>query len=158
MSEEKIEVISRLVFSDTLKDLKRYLSLIRWLKNYVSYYIQLMTSLQQRKISLICTHQNKFNQTISELITSAEFKSFHVLQTMFSEPQFLIHFNLKQCLYIDLNASKQHDFEVMIYHFKSETTDILSYTDIESILFLSKLLSKAENNYWLMKLKMTDLV
>lgn len=42
---------------------------------------------------------------------------------------------------------KQHDFKVMIYHFKNEITDILNCMNVESILFLSKLLSKAENNY-----------
>ena len=114
--------------------------------------------LQQRKISLTHTHQNKFNQTISESVTLMKLKSFHVLQTIFSESQFLIHFNLKQHFYINLNASKQHDFDIIIYHFKSETTDISNCINVESILFLSKLLSKTENNYWLMKLKIINLV
>ena len=77
---------------------------------------------------------------------------------MFSELQFLIYFNLKWCLYINLNMSKQHEFKVIIYYFKNEITDILNCINVELIFFLSKLLSKTENNYWLTELKVINLV
>ena len=46
----------------------------------------------------------------------------------------------------------------MIYYVKEESTEILQYINIESILFLSKLLSDAKKNYWSTELKVTKLI
>ena len=57
---DKIVAIQRLKFSYKLIDLKMYLSLIEWLRNYVLYYAQKVESLQRRKVLLIKI--SSFNQ------------------------------------------------------------------------------------------------
>ncbi len=56
-----------------------------------------------------------------------------------------MHFLSKQQLYIDLNAFKEFDFEVHIYHAKEITEDSTSKQKfMKSILFLSRLLQDAK--------------
>lgn len=50
---EKLKAISQLKFSLTLKDLKSYLDLTRWLRNYILYYAQLIELLQRRKTLML---------------------------------------------------------------------------------------------------------
>ena len=43
---------------------------------------------------------------------------FHYLQSLFSQSIILMHFLLKQQLYIDLNVFKEFSFEVHMYYAK----------------------------------------
>ena len=45
-SEKKLNVNIKLTFLHTLKDLKTYLDMTKWLRNYVSYYAQVIEPLQ----------------------------------------------------------------------------------------------------------------
>lgn len=50
---KKLKVIIKLKFLVTLTKLKIYLELIDWLRNYISYYSQLSSSLQFRKTMML---------------------------------------------------------------------------------------------------------
>ena len=70
--------------------------------------------------------------------------SFRTLQELLSKSTFLTHFNIKYVLYIDLNASKQFEFGIMVYYIKSksfnESESSLKYstwTSIELIMFFN---------------------
>ena len=74
-------------------------------------------------------------------------------------PQFLIHFDLEQLLFVGLNRFKDWGFRIVIYHMKGDSKhDNYSHTDIELILFLSKCLNAAESQYWSTELKVACLI
>ena len=51
--EKKFKTISRLFFSITLQLLETYLEFTNWLRDYVSWYVEMFKSLQQLKIELL---------------------------------------------------------------------------------------------------------
>ena len=54
ISKKWIAALQNLSFSKTLKNLKIYLDLIKWLCQYISYYAQQTELLQNRKTALLC--------------------------------------------------------------------------------------------------------
>ena len=85
---------------------------------------------------------------------------YEILQALFAQSIFLTHFNSDKCFYIDVDASKQYGFEVVIYHIdRDPSADAeFSHHKIHLILFLSKLLTPAECNYWFIKMETVSLV
>ena len=53
ISKNKLKAIMILSFSKILKDLKTYLEMIEYLKNYISYYAQKAKPLQKKKVMLL---------------------------------------------------------------------------------------------------------
>ena len=89
--------------------------------------------------------------------TNLKLKSFKLIQERFSNPTFLYHFNPKRPLFLDVDASKEYRIGAIIYHIKGDP-DVASITKdgkamefprhcVQPIIFLSKLLSAAEQNY-----------
>lgn len=114
----------------------------------------------------VCSLSNKgrirkvySQKTVVEFPTDDELDSYRQLQESFSRARFLVHFNKYRVLYIDIDASKQRGFGAMIYHLKSGADPTKPRrTDIEPILFLSRLLNAAESRYWPTELEMAGLV
>ena len=79
--------------------------------------------------------------------TLLKLKSFKTLQEHFHKLFFLIYFNLKRKLYINLNISKQYRFKIIIYYIKSESEDNIPRNVIKPIMFFNKKLNNAEKNY-----------
>ena len=165
-SEEKLKIIISLRFPKSLRKLETFLRLIRWLRSFIFRYAQRVNALQQRKIELIKTilkefkdHARKRQSSISVYeSTESEVKSFQDLQKAFSSLIFLIHFDFSRRLYIDLDVFKEWGFAVIIYHVVEDLENSFSRIDVQSILFLSKMLNQAEQNYWLIELKVVDIV
>lgn len=174
---DKLFAISYLQFFRTLKHLETYLEKIDWLRNYVSYYAQKTNALQQRKTRLLKRSLSKdrarkaYSQKTSiETFIDAELDSFNQLQEFFSRSSYLIHFDKTRELFIDVDASKKREFDVMIYHVKSKNqlkhnsdlntsaSESSKRLDVKSFMFLSKMLSPAEERYWSTELKMTELI
>ena len=170
---EKLEAISKLEFPKTLKHLETYLGKTGWLRQYVPYYAQKAEALQQRKTLLLQASPNKggarksFSARTNIYDPSPnEIDSFNQLQGAFSRASFLVHFNKKRQLYIDVDASKERGFGVMIYHSRAlqDPEPVASIKsppkrqDVEPIMFLSKTLSPAESRYWPTELEMAGLV
>lgn len=90
---------------------------------------------------------------------------FHHLQILFLRSLTFNYFNSKQQLYIDVDTSKEFDFDVHIYHSKSDLLKTSSddfflseQKEMKSNYFLSCFLSNAETHYWFTKLKVADIV
>ena len=163
--------MQNIFFSKILKNFEIYLELINWLKQYISYYTQQMKLLQNRKTALLYedstadqTRKNYSKKTLIFDVNKLEKKIFEFIQKFFDDLNFLHHQNLNWWLYVDLNVSKWHRFDVMIYHMQNNHDSLLNHTvkenwqKIESILFFSKLLTDAEIQYWHIKLKIVCLI
>jgi len=93
-----------------------------------------------------------------------EYETFEAIQKTFDKPNFLHHQNPNRRLYIDLDASKQFGFGVMVYHMQDDENGPLDHTikgnrsKVQPILFLSKLLTDAETRYWPTELEVACLV
>ena len=171
---EKIRAIQAKHFPADLCELEMYLDLTGWLWSSISQYTQIAKSLQKLKTKITwklpddcCDNKMKgpahkaqtakisFNNFITK-----QHKSFQKLQKAFTQPIFLYHFNWTCQLFLDLNASKEWGFEAMIYHIKGDPDpgQIFNWKDVQSILYLSKLLNKAKQNYWPIELEMAALI
>ena len=169
-SAEKLAAIQDLTFPESLKELERYLGLTGWLRSYIPRYAQKVEPLQKRKTMLLRQSPSKggnvrksYSKTTRlNAPTDAELKSFDEVQTNFRHPRFLHHFNPERRLYVDLDASKERGFGVMVYHIKgdeiADKAKGIPGTSVEPIMFLSKLLSDAERNYWPTELEVAGLV
>ena len=167
-AKKKLAVIVQLVFPRTLNAFEIYLKLIEWMRNYVSYYVQIAESLQHRKTILLKKGSSKgnsrkifFKKTLVDQPTNEKYQSYEYLQIRFSKSNFLIHFEAIRPTFIDVDASKKRDFGIMIFHVQndSEKDDIIIIkNEIQSIMFFSKILTDAESKYWPTELKMAGVV
>ena len=115
-----------------------------------------MNVLQRRKILLIRLFffnkksiRKVYSQKIViENLTNEKLKFYRQLQKNFNQIIFLIHFFVDRILFIDIDVFKRRDFEIMIYHLKSNVDLTKSKKfDIESILFFNRILNETKKNY-----------
>ena len=174
ISTEKIAAIIFLRFSQSLKNLKHFLDLIDWLRHCINRYAQLVETLQVKKTTLIkqlssitiidkalkSVRKSMSSRLFIDKLTTEELIFFRQLQDVFSTSIFLAHFNSNRQLYIDFDVSKRWNFVVMIYHVACDSSNNISVSrlDVQSILFLSKLLNSVEQNYWSTELEVTNIV
>ena len=164
---DKLTTIINLRFLYTLKNLKSYLSFIDWLRNYIVWYIQKSNSLQFRKTMLFRSlssnkkRQRKiyFVKIILKKFFETEIKFYNQLQKAFDKTKLFIHYDLIRITYIDVNVFKRRDFDVVIYHLKSDANlNNFKQEKIQSIMFLNRMFIIVEKRYWSTKLKMIDLI
>ena len=153
------------------------MNFIDWLCFNISKYFQQIKFLQKWKMFLNKNLTKDFKQikqmnsikvvdkqtwkilTIKHILKNPiqwKFNSFKNVQSAFKKNTFLIHFSLIKQLFIDVNAFKKSGFAIMTYHFKfisnffidEKYVDTLSCIDVQSILFMNKLLNLAKKNYW----------
>ena len=102
------------------------------------------------------------NRTLFDDSTFEKIDFFDQLQKTFSRTIYLVHFDKRRVLYIDVNVFKEREFEIMIYHFKIDFVKSKSSSsknkEVKSIMFMSKILSQAKLKYWSTELKMTKLI
>ena len=150
------------------------MKLINYLRKYVSFYIDIFKLLQARKTELlrnelIARNARKiyFDRTRIQNLTDRKITFFKTLQDMLSKFFYLIHVNIKQMLFIDLNVNKEFEFDVMIYYvkkkwlqktFADEKHDYSSRIAMKSILFFNRLLNFAEIKYWSIELEIIDIM
>jgi hypothetical protein len=77
--------------------------------------------------------------------------------------KYLIYFNPDKVLYLKINKLLAYNFVVMLFYFKIGYIILanllkIALIVIKLILFLSKLLSLAKKNYYLIKLKVACLI
>lgn len=97
-------------------------------------------------------------------------KSFNELKQVFASPHYLMYLNSNRVRYINLDASKVWGFAAVIYHIKSDlqgaskriiskgdASKPFTRTNIQPIMFLSKILNSAEINYWPTELEVAGL-
>ena len=167
IATNKLKIIIKLNFSYIFKNFETYFEFTEWLRKFVSFYAQKIDALQRRKILFLRQFSSikkfirkiYFKKIVLNNFSSKKLESYKLLQKTFNRIFFLIHFNAKQILYININAFKRREFDAMIYHFKFDVDFVKSKRfDIESILFLSRMLNEIEIKYWLIELEMCDLM
>ena len=170
--EDKLKAISDICYPATLGDLEHYLGLTGYLRQYVHFYAQIARPLQDLKTRLLKDAPGKGNprRAYSSKLrlpqaTDKETQSFLTLQEALSKPSLLVHFDPARTLWIDLDASKEFGFGVMIFHVKDEAATTTSSgskwparTSMQPIMFLSRLLTTAESNYWPTELEIAGFV
>ena len=126
-AKKKLKIITELFFSIFLKTFKKYIEMIEWFRNYVSYYAQKSEALQRKKTKLLKNDSIKksikknFSQKILlKNFSTEKFQFYKQLQKNFSKFSWLTHFDILKQLYADIDVSK-NDFDVMIYHVKNDS-------------------------------------
>ena len=134
------------------------------------FYAQLAAPLQELKIRLLKDSpstkgrpRQKYSSTLQlGEPTPAQMVSFESLQKALSRPSLLVHFDSDRVLWIDLDASKEFGFGVMLFHVKKDAVippgKWPTRSQIEPIMFLSRLLTTAERNYWPTELEIAGFV
>lgn len=164
-AEDKLQAIAKLSFPETLAKLETYLGMTGWLRDYIANYAILAKPLQDRKTLMLAAspksgqeRKNFASRSLLQLPSEAELIAFQALQEALSTPSFLAHFDEEAVLYIDLDASKV-GFGAMIYHLKGELIgDYPKRSQVQPVLFLSRLLKDAETRYWPTELEIAGIV
>jgi hypothetical protein len=163
--EKKLKIIILLKFSENLIALKRYLELTEYFRDKVYFFVDVFKSLQELKINLYkdFLKENRRKEFINRtriIFINKKMISFLLLQENFIKTILLVHFDKIKWLWIDLDEFKEFEFEIIVFHvikkFSKETWS--TKNDIQSIMFLSRLLTSAERNYWSTELETTKLI
>ena len=164
---DKLIVIIKLRFFYIFKNLEKYLELIEWLRNYIAWYVQIFDSLLKRKTFLLrsfSSNKNRqrkiyFVKTILQKFFVVELKFYWQFQKNFDKTNLLIHYDFIRIIYINVDVSKQRDFEVIIYHLKfTANFNNFKRNEIELIMFFNRMFTSTKKRYWSTKLKMIDLM
>ena len=167
IATNKLKIIIKFNFFYIFKNFEIYLKFIEWLKEFVFLYAQKIDAFQRRKIlflrqfSFIKNFIRKiyFKRIVLNNFSTKKLKLYKLLQKTFNLIFFLIHFNLKRILYINIDVFKRREFDAMIYHFKFDVDFVKSKRfHIESILFLFRMFNEIETKYWSIELKMCELI
>lgn len=137
-----------------------------YLHNYIHFYAQLAAPLQGLRTSLLCnasvsdqqcqayTSKMKIRLPIPE-----ELASFQSIKNTLSHLFTLINYNLEKILWIYLNASKELGFgAVVFYTIIDKVLFNKPWPISSSVLYLSRLFTAVEKNYWLTELEITGFV
>ena len=153
---DKLTVIANFRFSYILKNLKKYLSFIDWLRNYIAWYVQKFDVLQKRKTLLLrSSSTNKkrqrkmyFAKIVLKKFIEIEYEFYRQLQKVFRQINLLMHHDLTRVIYINVDVFKRRDFDVVIYHLKKKIdSNNFKHDEIEFILFLNRMLTFVEKRY-----------
>jgi len=93
-----------------------------------------------------------------------EHETFEDIQKIFDKLNFLHHQDSNHWLYVDLDISKQFEFSIIIYHMQDDKNEFLNHitkencSKVQSIFFLSKLLTDAETWYWSTELEIACVI
>ena len=63
-------------------------------------------------------HKMFVKKTLLKTSTSQEFKFYKYIQREFIKILFLVYYDFEKVFYMNMNASKKRNFEVMIFHLK----------------------------------------
>jgi len=78
----------------------------------------------------------------------AELQSFAILQQQLIKKNILHYYNSKRQMYIDVDRFKKYEFEIYIYYIRDNSvTYFFQSTDIQTILYLFKILNNVEKKY-----------
>ena len=153
-------------FSKNLKVLKIYLSLTNYQRKKLVWYAQKTNVLQKEKTRLFkdsSTIESQKRQTYSRTTSIKDSlvlrESFYQLQRTLTISNFLVHYDNTRRLYADIDVFKKRDYDVEIYHVKSDSIDDdFRKTNIEHVMFLFKILNDVESRYWSIEMKITCLI
>lgn len=170
---EKTEAIAAWTFPKNLAKLESWLGATGWLRFYIPRYATIVKPLQDRKTLLARPGpvkggpRKRFSaRTDLKTPTSAELHAFKTIQDYLGTGAYLSHFDPTRTLFGDVDSSHERGHGVMWFHVKPEwkafhTKDFKTpppSTLVEPIMFLSRLLTSAEEKYWPTELEVACLV
>lgn len=167
--DKKLKAVRFLKYPKTLGALEYYLGLTGYLRSCIYFYAQLASPLQALKTSLLKGAPESGQQrrayaskTRLQPPSAKEHAAFEALQEALSRPMTLVHHIPDKVLWIDLDASKEFGFGAVTFH-DAERSSLPKgkwpfKTSIQPILFLSRLLTQAEKNYWSTELEIAGFV
>ena len=112
--------------------------------------------MQRRKILLLRSFlANKKRQrkiysarTVVKKFFVVELKFYNQLQKAFDQVKLLIHHDFTRITYVNVDVFKRRDFDVVIYHLKSDADfNNFKIDEIELIMFFSRILISVEKRY-----------
>ena len=130
---EKLAAIAKIQYPLTVSDLEHFLGLTGYLRSYVHYYAQLARPLQdlktqQLKLAPVKGNPRKAYASKTKLPlppSPTEEASFTGLKQALLSPAILIHFSPDRVLWIDLDASKEFGFGIVIFYVKTDVQERL---------------------------------
>jgi len=126
-----------------------------WLRPKITYYAQISEDLQNLKTDLLKKSPAKSGKIRAQYcrnteirLTDAELQSFAILQQQLIKKSILHYHNPKRQIYINVNGFKKYGFGIHIYYVRDNpVTHFFQSADIQTILYLSKILNNAEKKY-----------
>jgi hypothetical protein len=113
-TENRIAAFKNFQFPQILKNLKKYLEMIKWLRQHIPWFAQRSEILQNRKTALLrqdfpqsLARKNYTIKTLIGNLIELEIKSFNLIQEIWNGNIFLYHFDPNLRIYIDIDASKK---------------------------------------------------
>ena len=130
------------------------------MRDYITHYINIFKSLQNKKIELLRyesivknAQRVYFFKTRVQNFIKKKLVFFRFFQQLLFQSSFLIYVNIKRQLFINFDVNKKFDIEVMLYYvkkvfFQNFKFDIFSSRHaIESILFFNRFITLIEFKY-----------
>jgi len=173
---KKVEAISKLQFPRTLRELDYFLGLTEWYRHFVARYAALVDPLQKLKTRLFKTASRKgrerdsfsrsmkiVNPTILEKIT------FHEIKFALCDSKLvIIHPDPKLPLIYHVDSSAENGFACAVHQIPQQNMTNLTVDDVltanydrkleKPVLYLSRMLSRHEHNYWPTELEIAGIV
>ena len=88
-----------------------------------------------------------------------EYEAYCQLQKVFRKINLLIYYNFIRIIYINVNAFKRYNFNIVIYYLKLEiNSNNFKHNEIELILFFSRMFIVVKKWYWFIELKIIELI
>ena len=168
IDEFKLRTITNLKFSSVLDQLKTYIDLIEWFKQYIQKFAAIFKSLQNKKTELlrnafkIENARKTYFSKVRFIESDKEIEAFDRIQESLFKSTYLIYFNCNRQLYVDLDSNKKMSINDVVYHvMNNNLANFLMYSikkSIQSIMFFSRFLNSAEIRYRSTELKLTELI
>lgn len=169
---DRVEALRKMKMPVSLADLEKYIGMTVFLRKYVPWYNQKIEPLQDRKTALLTegrkenkippasTARRAYTSRTSFTPTSAEKESFEILQAQLTETSYLAHWNFDATTFVKIDASKERGFGVMIFHLEGDSWDgrNIPVNSVQPVMYLSKVLTKAETRYQATELEVACLV
>lgn len=146
---KKLQAIKLLTYLETLGALEYYLGFTGYLRSYIHFDAQLSEPLHSLKTRILKSapvsgQQRRAYASTTKLGAPTQLKlaCFRSIQDALLEPSILVHHDPDKILWIDLDASKEFGFGVVIFHTKANEYLLegcwLFRSSIQPILFLSR--------------------
>lgn len=137
-----------------------------YLRKFVPFYAGIAKPLQDLKISLLRgapiqgSSRRYFSTKIKIFPSEQESASFAMVQKPLTNPSILVQFDPEKPLYIDIDAFLDYGFGIVVFHTRSPEifSKWPSSSEIQPVMFLSRLLFRVERNYWPTELEIAALV
>lgn len=171
ITEDRLLALRKLECPTDLGALEKYIGMTGFLRKFVPWYQQKLAPLQLRKTTMLA--EGRTTQTIPSKVTQrrqwtskrrfepteSERRSFDIIQEDLSRSSYLVHWSPSRTVFVKLDAARERGFGAMVFHCRGNWDgQHIPIESIEPVMFLSKVLTKAEKRYYATELEVACLV